>query len=63
MVVEGGSKEKVDVMVYDVLGRTIKHIESTDSQSVIFGEDFPAGAYFTIVSQGANQKTVRLIKE
>ncbi len=63
LVVEGGSKEKVGVMVYDVLGRTVKRIESTDGQPIQFGEELPTGAYFTIVSQGANQKTVRLIKE
>ena len=63
LVVEGGSKEKVSVMVYDVLGRTVKRIESSDGQPIQFGEELPRGAYFTIVSQGANQKTVRLIKE
>jgi hypothetical protein len=61
--VQGGSKEKVDVIVYDALGRTVKHIESNDGQPIQFGEELPTGAYFTIVSQGANQKTVRLIKE
>jgi hypothetical protein len=61
--VQGGSKEKVDVVLYDVLGRTVKHIESNDGQPIQFGEELPTGAYFTIVSQGANQKTVRLIKE
>jgi PKD repeat protein len=63
LVVQGDSKEKVDIMVYDALGRTVKHIESNDVQSIQFGEELPTGAYFTIVSQGANQKTVRLIKE
>jgi len=63
LVVEGGSKEKVNVMVYDVLGRTLKQIESNDGQPILFGEELPRGAYFTIVSQGVNQKTVRLIKE
>ncbi len=63
LVIEGGSKEKVGVMVYDVLGRTVKRIESSDGQPIQFGEELPTGAYFTIVSQGANQKTVRLIKE
>jgi len=49
--------------LYDVLGRTVKHIESSDGQPIQFGEDLPTGAYFTIVSQGVNQKTVRLIKQ
>ncbi|TDD98048.1 T9SS type A sorting domain-containing protein, partial [Flavobacterium cellulosilyticum] len=59
----GESKEKVDVMVYDALGRTIKHIESDAGQMIQFGEELPTGAYFTKVSQGTNQKTVRLVKE
>jgi hypothetical protein len=63
LVVEGGSAEKVDVVLYDVLGRTVKHIESKDGQPIVFGEELPTGAYFTIVSQGVNQKTVRLIKQ
>ncbi|MBA4276269.1 Ig-like domain repeat protein, partial [Flavobacterium sp.] len=63
LVIEGGSKEKVDVVLYDVLGRTVKHIESSDGQPIQFGEELPTGAYFTIVSQGVNQKTVRLIKQ
>ena len=63
LVVEGGSKEKADVVLYDVLGRKVKHIEISDGQPIRFGEELPTGAYFTIVSQGANQKTVRLIKQ
>ena len=60
---KGGSIEKVDIMVYDVLGRTIKHIESNDGQFIRFGEELQSGSYIAIVSQGVNQKTVRLIKE
>ena len=63
LVVEGGSKEKIEVVLYDVLGRTVKYIESTDGQPIVFGEELPTGAYFTIVNQGANQKTVKLIKQ
>jgi hypothetical protein len=63
LVIEGGSTEKIDVVLYDVLGRTVKHIESNDGQPIVFGEELPTGAYFTIVSQGVNQKTVRLIKQ
>jgi hypothetical protein len=60
---KGGSTEKVEIMVYDVLGRTIKHIESNDGQFIRFGEELPTGAYFARISQGSNQKTVRLIKQ
>jgi hypothetical protein len=63
LVISGGSTEKVVVTVVDVLGRTIKHIESTDSLPILFGEELPTGVYIAVISQGANQKTIRLIKQ
>jgi hypothetical protein len=63
LVVEGGSNEKVEVLVYDSLGRMVKHIDNSDGQSILFGEELPSGAYIAIVSQGINQKTVNLIKQ
>ncbi|WP_208609306.1 T9SS type A sorting domain-containing protein, partial [Flavobacterium xinjiangense] len=59
----GGSDEKVEVSVYDVLGRMVKNIANSDGQEIKFGEELPSGSYIAIVSQGVNQKTVRLIKE
>ena len=59
----GGSDEKVEISVYDVLGRMIKHIANSDGQEIKFGEELPSGTYLVIVSQGSNQKIVRLIKE
>ncbi|MFV5686975.1 HYR domain-containing protein, partial [Flavobacterium sp. GB2R13] len=63
LIVEGGSNEKVEVLVYDSLGRMVKYIDNSDGQQIKFGEGLPSGAYIAIVSQGINQKTVRLIKE
>ncbi|TWI48062.1 putative secreted protein (Por secretion system target), partial [Flavobacterium glaciei] len=60
---KGVSTEKVDIKVYDVLGRTIKHVESINGQPVRFGDDLPSGTYIAIITQGTNQKTVRLIKQ
>ena len=60
---KGGSTEKVDIMVYDVLGKTIKHIESSDGQFIRFGEELPTGVYIAVINQGMNQKTIRLIKQ
>ena len=60
---EGASNEKVEVVVYDVLGRLVKHIEKNDAQPISFGEDFPNGVYIAITSQGVNRKTQRLIKQ
>jgi hypothetical protein len=62
-IVEGGSNEIVEILVYDSLGRMVKHIDNSDGQQIKFGEGLPSGSYIAIVSQGINQKTVRLIKE
>jgi hypothetical protein len=63
LFLESSSTEKVQVEVYDMIGRFLKHIESNDGQVIEFGEDLPAGTYFTTVSQGTYQKTVQLIKQ
>ena len=57
------SREKITVTIYDVLGRTVKHIENNDSQLIRFGEDLKAGAYMAIVRQGVNTTTVKLVKQ
>ena len=63
LVIEGGSNEKVEVLVYDLLGRTVKHIENSDNQLINFGEELQADTYIVVVSQGTNRKTLRLIKQ
>ncbi|MFV8270088.1 HYR domain-containing protein, partial [Flavobacterium sp. GT2N3] len=60
---KGGSTEKVDIMVYDVLGRTIKHIDTSNGQEIKFGDELSAGVYIAIIKQGDKQKTVKLIKQ
>ncbi|PWA07591.1 hypothetical protein DB891_14670 [Flavobacterium laiguense] len=59
----GGSNEKVEIDIFDMHGRSIKHIESADHQSIMFGEDLPSGGYFAIINQGANRKTLKLVKK
>jgi autotransporter-associated beta strand protein len=61
--VVGGSSEKVEMNLFDIQGRSIKHIESVDNQPIIFGEELPAGTYIAIVYQGANKKSLKLIKK
>jgi hypothetical protein len=63
LVVEGGSNEKIVVMVYDIFGRMVTHIENSDGQSIQFGEKLPRGYYTAIVKQDTNQQTVKLIKQ
>ena len=61
---EGGNNEKIQVAVFDAVGRLVKKIERTDNSSQIrFGEDLKVGAYFVEVRQGANRKTIKLVKQ
>ncbi|MFV5693792.1 YDG domain-containing protein, partial [Flavobacterium sp. LT1R49] len=60
---KGGSNEKVEVLVYDSLGRMVKHIDNSDGQQIKFGDGLPSGAYIAIVTQGIDQKIIRLIKQ
>ena len=61
--VESSSNEKIEVVVYDVLGRIVKHFEKGDSRYYRFGEGLKVGSYFAEVRQGNEKKTVKLIKQ
>lgn len=60
--VEGGSSEKIIVLIYDALGRKVKNIENTDGL-IQFGEDLKAGVYMALIRQGNNTKTLKLVKQ
>jgi hypothetical protein len=64
LYLEGASNEKVQLVVYDAVGRQLKKIERGDASGAIkFGEDLKAGAYIVEVRQGVNRKTIKLIKQ
>jgi hypothetical protein len=64
LYVEGESKEKVTVVVYDAIGRQVKKIERGDASGAIkFGEDLKVGMYVVEVRQGDNRKTLKLVKQ
>lgn len=58
-----GSKEKIVVLVYDVLGQKIEHIENSNGNLIKFGENMKAGVYLAEVAQGNNRKTIKLVKQ
>jgi hypothetical protein len=60
---EGGSDEKVEVLVYDMLARRVKRIEKNGGLPIVFGEEFTSGEYLVLVRQGANAKALNLIKK
>jgi hypothetical protein len=62
LVLENGSKGKVEITVYDMFGRLVKRFQSENEKSIQFGEDLRAGTYMVTISQGKNEKSVVLIK-
>jgi len=58
------SQENVSVKVYDMVGRLVeqRNIASDALEVQQFGENYPSGVYNVIVSQGANVKTLRIVK-
>ena len=58
------SEDKVEVMVYDMLGRMItsKKVDAANINTVELGEEYTAGVYNIIIRQGNDIKTLRMIK-
>jgi hypothetical protein len=58
------SEEKVNVMVYDMIGKLIdqREVTPTEVSELQVGDRYPSGVYNVIVTQGENTKTLRLIK-
>ena len=59
--VKSGNGKSFGVQVYDMLGRSIEQRQmSSDAQ---IGTNYAKGVYNVIVTQGANVKTLRVIKQ
>jgi hypothetical protein len=52
---------KTGIQVYDTTGRLLEN-RDVNSDSITLGSNYPSGIYQVIVKQGANTKTVRVIK-
>jgi hypothetical protein len=63
LVVDSSNNEKIEVIVYDVTGKVLKHFARNKEESIVFGDELPRGIYITKIIQGANFKTFNLIKE
>ncbi|HET9747520.1 MAG TPA: T9SS type A sorting domain-containing protein, partial [Chitinophagaceae bacterium] len=64
LVLENASNEKVQIVVYDALGRQVKMFEKDSGNIPIrFGADLKAGAYVVEVRQGDNRKSIKLVKQ
>jgi hypothetical protein len=60
--VQSSSKGATGVQVYDMTGRLIEN-RQVNSDSVEVGRNYASGIYNVIVNQGANVKTLRVIKQ
>lgn len=58
------TEEQVSVKVYDMIGKMVetRTFEAVDTEIQQFGSNLAAGVYNIVVSQGANVKTLRIIK-
>jgi len=59
---KGGSNEKVDVYVSDVLGHLLKTYRVTPGSSITLGDNFGVGIYIVQVRQGQTFKYYRIYK-
>ncbi|HWR93738.1 MAG TPA: T9SS type A sorting domain-containing protein, partial [Flavobacterium sp.] len=57
-------QDKVQISVYDMVGRLVDSRNSnvSDLQSLRVGNNYQAGVYNVVVSQGMNVKTLRVVK-
>ncbi|MEP7164083.1 MAG: T9SS type A sorting domain-containing protein [Ferruginibacter sp.] len=63
LVLKSNSKEKVAIIVTDIMGRKVYQAEGTAGKSYRFGNSFNAGIYMVQVMQGTNTQSIKLIKE
>jgi hypothetical protein len=59
---KGGSNEKVDIFVSDVLGHLLKTYRVAPGSSITLGDSFGAGIYIVQVRQGQTFKYYRIYK-
>ncbi|HET6766674.1 MAG TPA: T9SS type A sorting domain-containing protein, partial [Chitinophagaceae bacterium] len=64
LVLDGASNDRVQIVVYDAVGRQVKMFEKESANIPIrFGADLKTGAYIVEVRQGDNRKTLKLVKQ
>ena len=64
LILENATNEKVQIVVYDALGRQVKMFEKQSGNIPIhFGMDLKVGVYVVEVRQGDNRKTLKLVKQ
>ena len=64
MFLNATSTEDVSIRVYDMIGKLMEQrlVKATEVVTQEVGNNYPSGVYNVIVSQGAEVKTLRMIK-
>jgi hypothetical protein len=62
--VDEANNETISLLVFDMMGRQIENkvVEASDIENLTLGQNYATGIYNVMVTQGANNKTLRLIK-
>ena len=63
LVLEGGSNEKIAIVVTDLLGRKVYQAQADMMKQYKFGSEFKTGIYLLQVTQGNQKQTIKLVKE
>ncbi len=58
------SESTIQIRVYDMLGKQVenRNVEASDLENLQIGSSYPSGVYNVVVTQGENNKTLRVIK-
>jgi len=64
IIINGGDQNQaILITVFDILGRKISAIKSNYSACIVLGNTLNPGVYFVEIHNGANTKTIKLIKQ
>ena len=61
--VESTSDESIDLYIHDSSGQLVSVLNVTGKSSYRFGDDLKPGIYLVTLRQGANVKTIKIVKE
>lgn len=57
------SKEKISIIITDIMGRKLQQVELNGKQQFRFGSDLQTGLYHVQVIQGNQKQSIKVIKE
>jgi hypothetical protein len=63
LILTGNSPDKVSITVTDIMGRKVYQTEGSGKQQYKFGNNLKSGIYMVLVVQGANNQSIKLVKE